>query len=162
MFILSESFFQMIHLNGMKFYLLLRRRIRKIKQTKLYTKFIIFRRISISSNNYQLQNKIFAKWNIFHIFHITWISNARVVLQQWKANIIKTKFQKILFTSCNNVVNIALNQISFDDKGFGMDTDKRDPFFPCISHLCKFLAELTFEDHPSAWSRDHIDSNIST
>lgn len=61
MFILSESFFQMIHLNGMKFYLLLRRRIRKIKQTKLYTKFIIFRRISISSNNYQLQNKIFAK-----------------------------------------------------------------------------------------------------
>lgn len=130
MFILSESFFQMIHLNGMKFYLSLRRRIHKIKQTKLYTKFIIFRRISISSNNYQLQNKIFAKWNIFHIFHITWISNARVLLQQWKVNIIKTKFQKILFTRCNNVVNIALNQISFDDKGFGMDTDKRDPFFP--------------------------------
>lgn len=82
--------------------------------------------------------------------------NMNFEFQQWKANIIKTKFQKILFTRCNNVVNIALNQISFDDKGFGMDTDKGNPFFPCISHLCKFLAELTFEDHPSAWSRDHI------
>lgn len=78
-----------------------------------------------------------------------------------KPTLSKRNFKKS-YSRCNNVVNIALNQISFDDKGFGMDTDKRDPFFPCISHLCKFLAELTFENHPSAWSRDHIDSNIST
>lgn len=65
--------------------------------------------------------------------------------QWWKANIIKTQFRQILFTRCNNVVSIALNQISFDDKGFAMDTDERDPFFfPCISHLYRINIRESF------------------
>lgn len=80
-------------------------------------------------------------------------------LNSEKPTLSKRNFENFLFTRCNNIVSIALNQISFDD----MDTEwKRSFFSPCTSHLCKFLAELTFEDHPSVWSSDHMDSNIST
>lgn len=86
-------------------------------------------------------------------------------LNSEKPTLSKRNFENFLFTRCNNnIVSIALNQISFDWQGFRHGYGMKEILFftPCTSHLCKFLAELTFEDHPSVWSSDHMDSNIST
>ena len=130
MFILSETrWFILMEWN----FIYLKWRIREIKQIKFWYKIhSIFRRISYFSRS----------------------TNARVLFEQWKANIIKTKFRKFPIHKMQQYCKHRFeSNILWLTRVSPWIRNERDPFFsPCTSHLCKFLAELTFEDHPSEWS----------
>ena len=84
MFILSETrWFILMEWN----FIYLKWRIREIKQIKFWYKIhSIFRRISISIRQIIIKTKYFS--------YFSRSTNARVLFEQWKANIIKTKFRK--------------------------------------------------------------------
>lgn len=154
MFILSETrWFILMEWN----FIYLKWRIREIKQIKFWYKIhSIFRRISISIRQIIIKTKYFS--------YFSCSTNARVLFEQWKANIIKTKFRKFPIHKMQQYCKHRFeSNILWLTRVSPWIRNERDPFFsPCTSHLCKFLAELTFEDHPSVWSSDHMDSNIST
>ena len=121
MFILSETrWFILMEWN----FIYLKWRIREIKQIKFWYKIhSIFRRISISIRQIIIKTKYFS--------YFSRNTNARVLFEQWKANIIKTKFRKFPIHKMQQYCKHRFeSNILWLTRVSPWIRNERDPFFP--------------------------------